>query len=75
MVGIDQSLRLNLAVDSSIGRGRIRRRLGLTNRHLKATDYVGQASRRYRRNGGHPPRTSFIGRAPGFPSATASRQF
>ena len=26
----------------------IRRRLGATGRHLKATDYVGQASRRYR---------------------------
>ncbi len=28
---------------------RIRRRLNATARHLKATDYVGQASRRYRR--------------------------
>ncbi len=35
----------------SFGTGRldgIRRRLNATGRHVKATDYVGQASRRYR---------------------------
>jgi hypothetical protein len=48
-INSSEALRSSLQGRYEKRRNRIRRRLNATARHVKDTDYVGQASRRYRR--------------------------